>query len=64
MVKELLILFEVVSGLQVNASKSRIFEVNSDQRKDIVAHWNCKIGEFPTWYLGLPLGVRFKSVST
>ncbi|WMV19114.1 hypothetical protein MTR67_012499 [Solanum verrucosum] len=52
-----LMLFEAMSGLHINMSKSIIYLVNEvpnlENLADIMC---CSIGSFPTTYLGLPLG--------
>ena len=56
--RAVLLLFEALSGLKVNFSKSQLVGVN------IHASWlseaalvlNCKVGSFPFVYLGLPVG--------
>lgn len=60
MVKHLLSLIELISGLKLNVKNSVIFEVNTVLNRDLVLNvWGCKCGEFPTIYLGLPFGARF-----
>nr|XP_016481281.1 PREDICTED: uncharacterized protein LOC107802323 [Nicotiana tabacum] len=57
-----LMLFEAVSGLHINMSKSIIYLVNVvpelEELADIIY---CNIGSFPTSYLGLPLGASRRS---
>lgn len=51
--------FEVVSGLNI---KSEMFQVGEVREIENLA-WvlGCKIGTLPSLYLGMPLGVNFKS---
>ena len=54
--------FEAISGLKVNLSKTEAFLVGEDIPMETLALvLGCKIGSFPTTYLGLPLGVPYKS---
>jgi len=55
-------IFEAVSGLHTNMSKSMIYPVNSVQNLvELAGIMCCNIGSFPTTYLGLPLGANFKA---
>lgn len=55
-------IFESISGLHINMLKSIVYPVNEvssiEELADILS---CNIGAFPTIYLGLPLGAKFKS---
>lgn len=57
MLQNLLISFEMCSGLQVNFAKSSVYavgnQVNSQEYAGIL---KCKVGKLPDAYLGLPLG--------
>nr|XP_009610448.1 uncharacterized protein LOC104104150 [Nicotiana tomentosiformis]XP_016449348.1 PREDICTED: uncharacterized protein LOC107774363 [Nicotiana tabacum] len=58
----ILLIFEVLSGLHINMLKSIIYPVNEVQNlEDLAEILSCKTGSFPTTYLGLPLGAKFKS---
>lgn len=62
--KLILIIFEIISGLHINFQKSVICPVNAVENVQRLAEtlgWN--IGTFPTTYLGLPLGARYKNTS-
>lgn len=64
LVKNILIWFEACSGLRVNASKTKIYQVNKVERwNEIVDFWKSNVGSFPDTYLGLPLGAKYKCVS-
>lgn len=55
--------FEVVFGLKVNLLKSRMYRVGSmDQIDKLAECLGCSVGHLPTTYLGLPLGVSYKSI--
>ncbi|KAE8732842.1 Myosin-3 [Hibiscus syriacus] len=62
-VKRVLRVFEVMSGLQLNLKKSRLFGTNTIEEE--VEEWaraiGCSIGCFPSDYLGLPLGANRNS---
>ncbi|WKA06598.1 hypothetical protein VitviT2T_024493 [Vitis vinifera] len=54
--KWVVICFEVVSCLKINLKKSEIIPVGGVEDVDkAVAVFGCKVGNFPTTYLGLPL---------
>ena len=60
----ILIWFEAVSGLRVNLSKSSILPVGQVDNIQLLAGiLGCSIGSFPSSYLGLPLGAKFKDKS-
>ncbi len=50
-------LFEWASGLKINKKKSKIFYLGTDERKGerLAKILGCKVGSFPTRYLGFPL---------
>ncbi|XP_039006643.1 uncharacterized protein LOC120134243 [Hibiscus syriacus] len=62
-VRRVLLIFELMTGLQLNLSKSKIFGINVDT--DELAGWaveiGCTVGFFPAEYLGLPLGSKRNS---
>ncbi|KAE8664767.1 hypothetical protein F3Y22_tig00112738pilonHSYRG00325 [Hibiscus syriacus] len=64
-VKRVLRVFEVMSGLQLNLKKSKLFGVNTVTYE--VEEWataiGCAVGKFPSDYLGLPLGATRNSTS-
>lgn len=54
--------FEAISGLKVNRDKSEVIPVGRiESLEDVVSMMGCRVGKFPTSYLGLPLGGFFKS---
>jgi hypothetical protein len=55
--KLLLYLFEVMSGLKINFTKSDAILINrdDDRRIQLADLFNCKIGSFPIKYLGVPV---------
>lgn len=62
--KTILLAFEAISGLHVNWGKSIIFSVNADHAiLKLAAILRCKVENFPTIYLGMPLGARFKDAN-
>ena len=55
-------LFEVMSGLKINLSKSVIIPVGEVPELDNLAQFfGCGVDSLPSSYLGLPLGASFKS---
>jgi hypothetical protein len=58
--KFLLFCFEEVSGLKINYNKSEVFTIGvSKADSELIADaFNCKLGEFPMKYLGLPSVIR------
>ncbi|XP_039015451.1 uncharacterized protein LOC120145796 [Hibiscus syriacus] len=62
-VKRVLRVFEVYVRLQLNLKKSRLFGINISQQE--VKTWadsiGCLVGNFPSNYLGLPLGATRNS---
>lgn len=58
--------FEAVFGLKANLNKSNLIGVFVDDHslEHFTKLWGCKVGSFPTSYLGLPLctGSVFKSL--
>ncbi|XP_047259647.1 uncharacterized protein LOC124892403, partial [Capsicum annuum] len=59
-----LLIFEALSGLHINMLKSVIYPVNEVLNlEELAGILGCSIGEFPTTYLGLPLGAKYKSTA-
>ena len=59
----LLMWFEALSGLKINLEKSKSILIRRVENVEtLVAELGCKVGSLPTTYLGLPLGVWYKSV--
>lgn len=56
--KKALILFQVISGLQINFHKSSLLGINTDESwlQQAARALLCKVGELPIIYLGLPIG--------
>lgn len=53
----ILLIFEAVTGLRVNLSKSSLFSINADNCiEDLAEVLGCKVEQLPTTYLGLPSG--------
>ncbi|WMV11771.1 hypothetical protein MTR67_005156 [Solanum verrucosum] len=62
-IRVILVLFEAVSGLQVNWGKSSLFPVNEvPQIKEMAGILGCSVGKLPTTYLGMPLGNNHKAL--
>jgi hypothetical protein len=60
-ISNLLICFELVSGLKVNLAKSILVPVGEVRDIGVLAEiLGCKVGSLPITYLGMPLGDRFK----
>lgn len=54
--------FEALSSLKVNFAKNEIFKVGDvDDIQALANILGCKVGVWPTSYLGLPLAAKFKS---
>jgi len=53
----LIYLFEDMSGLSINFQKSMAtwLEGNDAQECEIASMFNCKLGSFPLFYLGMPI---------
>ena len=59
----ILMLFEALSGLKINLSKSKIFPIEGRENIEVLtAELGCKASSLPMTYLGLPLGAQHKSV--
>jgi hypothetical protein len=61
----LLYMFELMSGLKINFSKSEIFTINADN--DVTSFYsnlfNCQVGQLQMKYLGMPVTfAKIKSV--
>ncbi|WMV54052.1 hypothetical protein MTR67_047437 [Solanum verrucosum] len=62
-IRVILVLFEAVSGLQVNWGKSSLFPVNEvPQIKEMAGTLGCSVGKLPTTSLGMPLGNNHKAL--
>jgi hypothetical protein len=55
--KLVLYLYEMMSGLKINFTKSEVILINGDENKcvQMVDLFNCQIGFFPIKYLGVPV---------
>ena len=55
--KLLLYLYEMMSGLKINFSKSEVLLTHGDQDKSLsyVGIFNCQVGSFPIRYLWVPV---------
>ena len=59
----ILMWFEALSGLKINLNKSEIIPIGPvDNAEELAIELGCKVGSFPTSYLGLPLGAKHKAV--
>ena len=59
----ILLLFEAMSGLRVNLSKSALIPVGDVPNVHVLARFlGCKVDHLPS-YLGLPLGAPYKSTT-
>ena len=56
--RAILLLFEALSGLKVNFSKSQLVgvKIHASWLSEVVLVLNCKVGSIPFVYLGLPIG--------
>lgn len=62
--KNVLLAFELVSGLKVNYKKSALVAVGNSLHADSSALiFGCSRDQFPLNYLGIPLGTKSKSVT-
>lgn len=60
----LLILFKATSRLKVNLDKSDLIPIKGVvDVVELAMEMGCKVGEFPSTYLGLPSGALFRSSS-
>ena len=56
--------FEATSGLRINLAKSELISVEEvEDIEDMAEKLGCRVGAFPTKYLGLPLGAHHKALS-
>ncbi|RVW46454.1 hypothetical protein CK203_067327 [Vitis vinifera] len=54
--------FEAASGLRINLAKSEVIPVGEVQRiEEMAVELGCRVGQLPSVYLGLPLGVPNKA---
>ena len=59
----ILMWFKAMSGLKINLSKSEIIPIGPvTNLVELASELGCKIGSFPTCYLGLPLGAKHKAL--
>ena len=59
----ILMWFEAMSGLKINLAKSEIIPIGPvTNLAELASELGCKIGSFPTSYLGLPLGAKHKAL--
>jgi len=63
--RAILLLFEALSGLKVNFSKSHLVGVNvsSSWLSEAASMLSCKVGAIPFVYLGLPIGGNARRIS-
>jgi hypothetical protein len=63
--RDVLTLFEAISGLKVNFTKSQLFGVNVHQSwlTEAALVLKCKVGNLPFLYLGLPIGGEARRLS-
>jgi hypothetical protein len=56
-VKLLLYLYEMMSGIKINFTKSEVILIHGDEEKcvELAELFNCQIGCFPIKYLGVPV---------
>lgn len=64
--KSVLRCFELISGLEVNFKKTRVVGINVEEGfiRQAANFLNCKEGDLPFTYLGLPVGANPKRLST
>ena len=59
----ILMWFEALSGLKINLNKSEVIPIGTvDNMEELASELGCKVGSFPTPYLGLPLGAKHKAL--
>ena len=59
----ILMWFEALSSLKINLNKSEIIPIGTvDNVEELASELGCKVGSFPTLYLGLPLGAKHKAL--
>ena len=55
--------FKALSGLKINLDKSEIIPMGTvDNVEELASELGCKVGSFPTPYLGLPLSAKHKAL--
>jgi len=60
----ILLLFEVMSGLRVNLSKSALIPIGDAPNVHVLApFFGCGVNHQPSSYLGLPLSAPYKSIA-
>jgi len=60
--RSILLLFEAMSGLQVNLAKSVLIPIGEVLDLPQLAHFfGCRVDSLPSTYLGIPLGASYKS---
>jgi len=60
--KIILPVFEAMSGLRVNLSRSVIIPIGEVPNVNVLAHFfGCRVDYLPSSHLGLPLGASYKS---
>ncbi|WMV42794.1 hypothetical protein MTR67_036179 [Solanum verrucosum] len=63
LIRMTLVVFEAVSGLSVNWRKNNIFPIKEvPQLQSLARISGCKVEQFPTTYLGMPLGHKHKEL--
>ena len=65
-IKKVLILFQMVSGLQVNFHKSSLMGIHTDDPwlHSAASSLLCKVGSLPFTYLGLPIGGNVSKIDS
>ena len=59
----ILMWFEAMAGSKINLAKSEIIPVGSvPNLAELASELECRIGSFPSSYLGLPLGAKHKAL--
>ena len=59
----MLLCFEVVYGLRINLHKSEVIHIGRVRDVHVMVDiLGCLVSSLPMTYLGLPLGVKFKSM--
>ena len=64
-VKAILLCFELMSGLKINFHKSEVVSIGMDatESQRVANLLNCKLGQFPFTYLGLPIAAKKCAIS-
>lgn len=52
--------FEAILGLTINLEKSELISIALANIEELALELGCKVGNLPTTYLGLPLGLHSK----